>query len=321
MNNEIAGNSTQSQASQKALRFVSEYYLVLILVALILAGSILSPKFMTTSNIMNVLLQNSMNTIVAMGMLFVIITGGIDLSVGSVYAFAGCLVAGLLQQGQNTIVAVAIVLALMAIFGAVSGVMVSAGKVAPFIATLAMMSIVRGMAYMYQVGADRRIDGTGLSNFINSALFGVPTPVYIMAVVVIIAWVILEKTTIGRAVYAVGGNGEASRLAGVRVPLTLIIVYAISAVFAGTAGIIMTGRLSLGTAIVGDGAEMDAIAAVVVGGAAMNGGKGTVVNTVIGAFVIGLLVNIMNLKQIPAYPQLITKGIIILVAVIWQKKM
>lgn len=309
-----------SKTARLIMGFISEHYLFIILIALIIAGSVLSPKFLTTRNIMNVLLQNSMNAIVAMGMLFVIITGGIDLSVGSIYAFAGCLVAGFLQGGMNTITAVLIVLLLMAVMGAISGTLVGVGKVAPFIATLAMMTIIRGAAYIYQIGSDRRIDGTPLTNFIGSSFLMVPTPVFIMAVVVAITWIILGKTTIGRSIYAVGGNIEASRLSGIRIPLTLIVVYAFSAVTAGASGIIMTGRLSLGTAIVGEGAEMDAIASVVVGGASLSGGKGSVINTLIGAFIIGLLVNIMNLMHVPAYPQMITKGIIILVAVLWKKK-
>ena len=320
MSNKLVGTTVRSQSALKFLRFMSEHYLLVILIMLILVGFISSPNFLTVRNITNVLLQNSMNTIIAMGMLFVIITRGIDLSVGSILALAGCLVAGQLQQGTNTIMAVIIVLSMMAVLGAASGFMVSVGKVAPFIVTLAMMTIVSGMAFMYQIGADRRIDGTPLTNFINSNLFMIPAPVYIMVFVIVIAWITLEKTTFGRSVYAIGGNSEAARLAGVRVTLTLIIVYAISAVFAGSAGIILTGRLSLGTAIVGQGAELDAIAAVVIGGASMNGGKGTVINTVIGAFVIGLIVNIMNINQIPAYPQLITRGVIILIAVIWQRK-
>lgn len=321
MNKPAAAIATRpGHASGRLTAFLKEYYLFFILLALVAAGFILSPKFLTTRNILNVLLQNSMTTIVAVGMLFVIITGGIDLSVGSVLAFSGCLVAGFLQKHMATPLAILIVLSLMAVAGATSGLLVSVGKVAPFIATLAMMTIVRGAAYIYQVGADRRIDGTALSNVINSDFLMVPVPVFIMAFVILIAWILLEKTTFGRSVYAVGGNSETARLAGISVPVVLLFVYAISAVFAGISGIIMTGRLSLGTAIVGEGAEMDAIAAVVVGGAALSGGKGTVRNTVIGAFIIGVLVNIMNLMQVPAYPQMITKGVIILAAVLTKKE-
>lgn len=310
---------SNKKQSRTVLGFVSEYYLVITLIALVIAGCILSPKFLNTNNILNVLLQNSMTTIVAIGMLFVIITGGIDLSVGSVIALSGCLVSGFLQESMPTLLAILIVLLFMGIAGVISGILVSKGQVAPFIATLAMMTILRGLAYMYQIGADRRIDGTDLTEVINSNLGFIPIPVIIMAVVILIAWFLLKNTTFGRSVYAVGGNAETARLAGINITLVLIGVYILSSVFAGISGIILTGRLSLGTAIVGNGAEMDAIAAVVVGGASLKGGKGTVMNTVIGAFIIGVLVNIMNLMQIAAYPQMIIKGIIILVAVMSRK--
>jgi ribose transport system permease protein len=299
--------------------FVKIHYLPIVLCLLILGGSLLSSKFLTVRNILNVLLQNSMTTITSVGMLFVIITGGIDLSVGSVFALSGCLMAGFLQDGMSMIPAMSLVLILMALLGTANGTIVSIGKVAPFVATLSMMTVVRGMAYIYQVGADRRIDGTFFTNFINSSFLMVPVPVIIMVVIISVAWFLLEKTVFGRAVYAVGGNQETSRLAGINVTLILICAYAISGIFSACSGIIMTGRLSLGTAIVGEGSESDAIAAVVVGGATLNGGRGTVLGTVMGAFIIGILVNIMNLAQIPSYQQMLTKGIIILIAVMTRR--
>jgi ribose transport system permease protein len=323
MNNDVkaagSGLGIEKHISWSVFAYVKAHYLPIVLCLLIISGALLSPKFLAVRNIMNVLLQNSMTTITSVGMLFVIITGGIDLSVGSVLALSGCLMAGFLQNGINTMFALFLVLVLMALTGAVNGTIVSVGRVAPFVATLSMMTIVRGIAYIYQVGADRRIDGTFFSNFINSSRLMIPIPVIIMVAVIIIAWFLLEKTVFGRAVYAVGGNQETSRLAGINVTLVLICVYAISGIFSACSGVIMSGRLSLGTAIVGEGAESDAIAAVVVGGATLNGGRGTVLGTVMGAFIIGILVNIMNLMQVPAYQQMLTKGVIILIAVMTRR--
>ncbi len=296
--------------------FLGKNYLIVTLVILIIAGMILSNKFFMTRNILNILLQNSMMTIISMGMLFAIITGGIDLSVGSVVALSGCLVAGFIQGGVSTLPAVSLVLLLMALVGMTSGILVSYGRIAPFIVTLAMMTIVRGLAYIYQIGADRRIDGTALTETINSNIGIIPVPIIIMAIVVILAGFILGKTTFGRSVYAIGGNSETARLAGINVNLNVILVYIISSVLAAISGIILAGRLSMGTALVGQGFELDAIAAVVVGGASLSGGTGTAVNTLMGAFIIGILANIMNLMGVAAYPQMIIKGVIIVAAVL-----
>ncbi|MCG8498880.1 MAG: ABC transporter permease [Firmicutes bacterium] len=296
--------------------FLGKNYLVVTLVILIIAGMVLSNKFFMARNILNILLQNSMMTIISMGMLFAIITGGIDLSVGSVVALSGCLVAGFIQGGANTLPAISLVLLIMALVGMTSGILVSYGRIAPFIVTLAMMTIVRGLAYIYQIGADRRIDGTALTETINSNIGIIPVPIIIMAIVVIVIGFILEKTTFGRGVYAIGGNSETARLAGINVNLNVILVYTISSVLAAISGIILAGRLSMGTALVGQGFELDAIAAVVVGGASLSGGTGTAVNTLMGAFIIGILANIMNLMGVAAYPQMIIKGVIIVAAVL-----
>ncbi|CEP68200.1 ABC transporter, permease [Moorella glycerini] len=321
MSKAIEQARTNTNINFKALiNFFAKYYLVFTLLVLIITGSVLSDKFLMTRNIVNVLLQNSIMTIISMGMLFTIITGGIDLSVGSIVALSGCLVAGFIQGGMSIFQATFISLLLMSLIGLCSGILVSYGKIAPFIVTLAMMTIVRGMAYIYQVGADRRIDGTALPEIINSNVGIVPVPVIVMAIIVVIAGFILEKTTFGRGVYAIGGNVETARLAGINVNLHLILVYIISAVLAALSGIILAGRLSMGTALVGQGFELDAIAAVVVGGASLSGGTGTVVNTLMGAFIIGILANIMNLLGIAAYPQMIIKGIIIIAAVLIRKE-
>ncbi len=309
----------KSLSAHSVLRFLGNWYTLLAFIAIVIAGSILSPDFFTITNFRNVSLQLSMAVIIAIGMLCTILTGGIDLSVGSIVALAGCIAAGLTQQGVFPILAILVVLVLMGIAGSVSGLLVSKGGVAPFIATLATMTIWRGAAYIYQVGQDRRIDGTLFVTLLTAQAGPVPVPVIIMVIVALIAGFVLTRTRFGRSVYSVGGNREASRLAGISVDWTLVIVYIISAILAGLSGIILTARLALGTALVGQGYELDAIAAVVVGGASMSGGVGTVLNTVLGAFIIGFLNNILNLTGVAAYPQMIIKGIIIVAAVIWKR--
>jgi len=301
---------------RKFLGFFNENYLYIVLAAIFILGVFQSDKFLRINNLMNVLLQNTSMISITMGMLMAIITGGIDLTVGSIIALSGCLVSGQIQNGADTIPAVMITLVFMSLIGAANGLFISYGKIPAFIVTLSMQTIVRGMAYVYQVGADRRIDGTPFVDFVNSYVADIPTPVIIMLIVFVSIWFLLCKTTFGRSVYAIGGNSETARLAGINVSRSIIIVYTMSAFLAGLAGIITAGRLSMGTAIVGTGAEMDAIAAVVVGGASLSGGKGSAVKALIGALIIAYLANLMNLLGVPPYPQMIIKGVIILLAVL-----
>lgn len=301
------------------MRFFENWYTLFVFVAVIVVGSIVSPEFFSVTNFRNVSMQLSMAVIIAIGMLCTILTGGIDLSVGSIVALSGCIAAGLTQQGVIPLLTIPIVLALMAVAGSVSGLLVSKGGVAPFIVTLATMTIWRGAAYIYQVGQDRRIDGTRFASLLTKQFGSVPAPAVIMVIVALVVGFLLTQTKFGRSVYSVGGNREAARLSGINVDLSLTLVYVISGMLAGLSGMILTARLALGTALVGQGYELDAIAAVVVGGASMSGGVGTVLNTVLGAFIIGFLNNILNLTGVAAYPQMIIKGVIIIAAVIWKK--
>lgn len=299
--------------------FLRDNYIYIAFILMIIIGTLISDKFLTIKNIRNVSLQLSMSVIIAIGMLFTVITGGIDLSVGSIVALSGCLVAGLTQSGTVPFLAMLFVFILMGVAGSFAGFLVSKAKVAPFIATLAAMTIWRGAAYMYQVGQDRRIDGTPFVKFITAQVSGIPVMFIMMVIVVLLSWVVLSKTSFGRSLYSVGGNLEAARLAGINIGLSLTAVYVISAMLSGLAGMILAGRLALGTALVGEGYELDAIASVVIGGASMSGGKGKVINTVLGALIIGFLNNIMNLAGVPTYPQMIIKGLIIVTAVVLKR--
>jgi ribose transport system permease protein len=219
----------QENITKQSLKaFLAKYYIAIAFVVMIIAGSFLSPKFLTITNFRNVSLQLSMAVIIAIGMLFTVISGGIDLSVGSVVALAGCMAAGFTQQGLPPMVVILLVSVLMAAAGSVSGLLVSKGRVAPFIATLATMTIWRGAAYIYQVGQDRRIDGTDIVSMITGTIGPVPIPVIIMVGVALVAGFILTQTAFGRAIYSVGGNREAARLSGINVGLSLTMVYVIS---------------------------------------------------------------------------------------------
>ncbi|EMS70139.1 ABC transporter permease [Ruminiclostridium cellobioparum] len=307
--------SNQNQKLKAVTRFAKENFVIIAFAILLIYGSLASPAFLTVSNIKTVLLQNSIYAICAIGMLLIVITGGIDLSVGSFVVVSVCFTAGFIQDGHG-ILAIIFVILLCIVFGIVSGILVAYAKVAPFIATLAMMTILKGIAYMYQVGQNRRIDGTFLPKFIQGNLWGIPIPVIILALIFVVFAVILRKTKYGRGIYAIGGNAETARLAGINVKKYLIITYALGGLLFGIAGMILAGRLSMGTATVGEGYELDAIAAVVVGGASLSGGVGSVTKTLIGAFLMGVLINIMNLMGIASYPQMILKGVIIVFAVL-----
>jgi len=315
MTNSKVKELSKSKTKEKVVEWIKGNFVIIAFICLFVYASFASPAFLTVNNIKTVLLQNSIYAICAIGMLFIVITGGIDLSVGSYICVCVCFTAGFIQDGKG-IWAIVFVAILSILFGTISGVLVAYAKVAPFIATLAMTTILKGVAYMYQVGQNRRIDGTFWPIFIQGNVLGIPTPVFILIVVSAIAIFILKKTKYGRGIYAIGGNAETARLAGINVKVYLVCTYALGGFLFGLAGMILAGRLSMGTATVGEGYELDAIASVVVGGATLAGGVGSIPKTIIGAFLMGILMNIMNLMGIASYPQMILKGVIIVIAVL-----
>lgn len=304
---------------RKLANFALSNFVVIAFIIIFIASCFLSPAFLTKGNLMSVLIQNSIYAICAVGMLVIIITGGIDLATGSFVCITVCLTAGFIQSGKG-IAAVVIVLLMALGLGACSGIMVAFLNIAPFIATLAMTTILKGAAYMYQTGQSRRIDGTFLPNWVKGYSFGIPNPVIIMIIVYLVFLFVLNRTKFGRGIYAIGGNKETAHLAGIPVRLYLILAYALGGLCFAIGGVLLCGRLGMGTATVGDGYEMDAIASVVIGGASMSGGTGSVTKTIIGAMLMGVLYNIMNLMGIASYPQMIVKGIVIILAVLLYKK-
>lgn len=304
---------------KKFVEFALTNFVIIAFIILFIASCFLSPAFLTKNNLLSVLIQNSIYAICAIGMLIIIITGGIDLSTGSYVCIVVCLTVGLIQGGHG-IASIFMVLLMALAIGTISGSMVAFLNIAPFIATLAMTTILKGAAYMYQTGQNRRIDGTFLPKWVKGTTAGIPNPVLTMIVVFLIFLFVLNRTRFGRGIYAIGGNKETAYLAGIRVKSYLVLSYALGGLCFAIAGILLCGRLGMGTATVGDGYEMDAIASVVIGGASMNGGSGSVTKTIVGAMLMGVLYNIMNLMGIASYPQMIVKGVVIVLAVLLYKR-
>ncbi|WP_029331338.1 ribose ABC transporter permease [Exiguobacterium sp. N4-1P] len=292
------------------------------LFAIVLVVSIMEPDFLTLNNLFNILRQVSINALIAFGMTFVILTGGIDLSVGSILALSSAFVAGLMTDGTSAIIAVLAGLIVGAIMGALNGMVISLGKVAPFIATLATMTIFRGLTLVYTDG--RPITGLGQGGWFE--LFGrgyfwiFPVPVVTMLIAFAVLYFILKKTTFGRYTYAIGGNEEAAKLMGIQVNKVKIMIYSLSGLMAALAGIILTSRLNSAQPTAGTSYELDAIAAVVLGGTSLSGGRGWIVGTLIGALIIGTLNNGLNLLGVSSFFQLVVKGLVILFAVLADRK-
>jgi ribose transport system permease protein len=284
------------------------------LIALCVLLWILTPHFLTTSNLLNVLEQTAINAVIAVGMTFVIISGGIDLSVGSLVALAGVVLATLLHEGTPVVVAIAAAIAAGAFFGSLNGLAITWGRLPPFIATLGMMSVARGCALLFTDG--RPVSGfeAGFRAIATARIAGIPTPVFVTAAVYLIAQFVLTETRFGRYAYAIGGNEEATRLSGVSVRLHKTTVYAVSGATSALAAVLLTARLNSAQPIAGIMYELDAIAAVVIGGTSLMGGRGTVLGTLAGALLLGILNNVLALNNVDANVQLLIKGLVIVAA-------
>ncbi|MBU5313911.1 ribose ABC transporter permease [Tissierella carlieri] len=286
--------------------------------------SILNPRFLTMGNLLNVFRQTSINAIIAAGMTFVILSAGIDLSVGSILGFSGAVGAKMLASGYNIWLSLLAAIVIGAVAGIVNGIIITKGKVQPFIATLAIMILLRGATMVFTSGRPIPVSGehiSGVFRWIGTGeVLGIPVPIAIMIIVFIVCYYILNHTQYGRHLYAVGGNEEASLLSGVNTAKIKILAYTASGILAAIAGIIVTSRLSSAQPTSGEGYELDAIAAVVLGGTSLVGGQGTIIGTIIGALIIGILNNALNLMDVQSYYQMIAKAIVIIVAVLLDKK-
>jgi len=303
---------------------ISKFQSIIGLVIFSIIISLMNDRFMTSSNILNILRQTSINSIIAAGMTFVIITGGIDLSVGSTLALSGAVAAFLISTGTPPVLALLAALLVGASIGFLNGIAITKGKLQPFIVTLATMTVFRGATMVFTDGkpisAGYEKGAEFLSTLGNGYVMGIPIPIIIMIVVFLIGYFILTQTTFGRYVYSLGGNEEATKLSGVNTDRMKVIVYSISGFLAALAGIIITARLSSAQPTAGSGYELDAIAAVVLGGTSLAGGVGSILGTVTGALIIGVLNNALNLMNVSSYYQLLAKGVVILIAVLLDRK-
>ncbi|NRF91642.1 ribose ABC transporter permease [Paenibacillus frigoriresistens] len=286
------------------------------LVLIVVILSVVNGDFLTVGNIFNVLRQISINALIAFGMTFVILTGGIDLSVGSILALSSAFTAGLMASGMNTWLAVGIGLIGGLMMGAINGLLITKGKVAPFIATLATMTVFRGLTLVYTQG--RPITGfkEDFAMLGKGYFLQIPMPIIWMVIAFAVLYIILKHTTFGRRVYALGSNEEATWLSGINTSKVKILVYSISGLLAAISGIILTSRLNSAQPTAGGAFELDAIAAVVLGGTSLSGGRGWIVGTLIGAMIIGVLDNGLNLLNVSSFYQQVVKGVVILIAVL-----
>jgi len=305
-----------SNSSNQLLSFIRRASTYLILLVILVWFALLSPDFLTVNNLLTVALQTSLIALVAIGMTFTIITGGIDLSVGSTAALAGVLAAGAATRlGLGTYPGLLIGLLSGVGIGFLNGALIVWGRMPPFVATLATMAIGRGLTLVYTQG--RPIAGLdkAFTFWGGSGWLGVPVPVWVLLVVAVVAHIILKQTPLGLRIFAVGGGEETTRLAGVNVGQVKFSVYVFSGICAALSGLILTARLWSAQPNVGIGLELDAIAAAVLGGSSLAGGIGGIPGTLAGAFIIGILSNGLNLLEVPSYNQQVVKGVVFIVAV------
>ncbi|WP_163536329.1 ABC transporter permease [Gracilibacillus sp. YIM 98692] len=308
---------TSEQKGFDLKHFLINYNTYFIFVLLIIISGMLSDYFFTTMNLTNIALQQAAPILVAIGMLFVILTGGIDLSVGSVMAVGATVSAMLITDlGINYIPAMILAVIVGLLFGMFTGILVAYAGIQGFVASLATMTIARGFAFVLTMGTPVKMEQGTLDNIVDRDNF---FPIILATAALIVLFILVQRYTgWGRTVIAVGSNATAVQLAGIKTKRFVMSTYALSGSLAALAGVFVAARTSTGSATVGQMQELDAIAACVIGGASLAGGKGFVARAVIGALVLGLIGNVMNLMSVPSYPQDIIKGFIIIAAVLLQ---
>lgn len=295
--------------------FIAEYAIIIIFVVLFAAMSIFAPNFLTGSNMANVLRQVSINGICAVGMTFVMLTGGIDLSVGALIAVSGVLTAMMMLNGINPFLASLTALALCTLIGFLTGLFISYIGVPPMIATLGTQTSLRGIAYLITGGTPVFGFDEGYAVIGQGYVGAIPIPVIILVIIFAIGVFFLSQTRYSRYIYGVGGNEEVARLSGINVHKVKAFVYAVSGFCSGLAGLVMLGRLNSGQPRAGESYEMDVITAVVLGGVSLNGGVGKISHVIFGVLIIGVLTNGMTMMAIDDYWQRVVKGLVLLLAV------
>jgi putative xylitol transport system permease protein len=308
-----------SQSRSAHMRDIYRRYgIVAVLIVLCIVLSFANQYFLTLGNIADILRQTSINGILAVGMTYVVLTAGIDLSVGSTLALAGIISASLVTgpHPHGAAIGLAAGLAVGAAIGAINGLLVARFSIPPFVATLGMLSAARGLTYIYNDGMPVTDLPDGYLTIGTGAIAGIPVPIIVFALVVMLFWFVLRYTTYGRYVYAVGGNARSAKTSGISTGKILFSVYVIGGLLAGLAGIILAARTTSALPQAGVSYELDAIAAVVIGGTSLSGGTGSLGGTVVGALLIGVINNGLNLLGVSSYYQQVVKGVIIVGAVL-----
>jgi putative xylitol transport system permease protein len=317
-NEPTAKTASKETVSKSRLAWLTQYGIIIAFLLLCVALTFLNKYFLTPENISNILLQTSINGILAMGMTLVILTGGIDLSVGSVLAFSSIVAATFVtgDNPQSPLVALLVGILTGAVLGLINGCIVAYLRIPSFVATLGMLSVARGLTYAYTGGMPVPNLSESFLNLGEGFFLGVPMPVLIFLLIFVILWVVLNHTTYGRSVYAVGGNVKSARTAGIATKPVTASVYVIAGLLAGLGGLILTARTSSALPQAGVSYELDAIAAVVIGGTSLSGGVGSIAGTLLGALIIGTINNGLDLLGVSSAYQQIVKGCIIVVAVL-----
>lgn len=296
---------------------LSAYTLVLIILALGVILSFTTESFLTMTNIMNILRQVSINGILAIGMSLVCLTGGIDLSVGSILAFSGILTAGFLNTTELPIPVIALIAIIVGAFlGILNGYFVAYWDAPAFVVTLSMMTVARGLTYIYCDGKPISKLPEEFLKIGKGSILGIPTPAIILAIVFAVFFIMLEKFKLGRYIYAVGGNMQAALVSGINVRKILLLVYTFSGLCCGIAAVVLTARVSAGLPTAGEGYELDAIAATVIGGTSLSGGRGKLWGTLLGALLLGMVNTGLDLLNVTSFYQKVVKGLIILGAIL-----
>lgn len=314
--NDLNQRANNKSFKNKFLNILSKFKAGVGLIVLVIVLSFASDYFLTFNNLLNVIRQVSIIGIVAYGMTFVILSGGIDLSVGSVLALSSAITAGVMSSTHSLALAILAGLATGALMGTFTGVLVSKAKMPAFIVTLAMMSIGRGLTLIYTGGRPISEGFTDLFNYIGGGYVGpIPFPVILLLFLLGIGYLVLNNTPYGRYVYALGGNEDATRLSGINTDKIKMTVFTISGIMAAVSGIVLASRLGSAQPQAGTGYELDAIATVVLGGTSLAGGQGGIIGTLMGALIIGVLNNGMTLLGVSSFFQQVVKGLVILLAV------
>jgi ribose transport system permease protein len=303
----------KNKQSKKAV--FEKMYALLGLVLLSVTLTILSPYFLTIDNLLSIALQTAIIAILALGQVYVIISGGIDLSVGSILALSGVISAQLLVSGWPTALAIVVGILAGALLGFINGLVITKGNLPPFIVTLGMMGVARGLSLVLTDGLPVSGLPETFTKLGNETIFYIPIPVIFLIVVAIISSFILSRTIFGRYVYSIGSNEEAAQLSGINVNFHKLMIYVVCGLLSGLAGVLLTARLVSAQPSAGTGYELDAIAAAVIGGASLMGGVGTVGGTIIGAFIMGVLRNGLDLLNVTPFWQQIAIGVVIVLAV------